>query len=80
MREEVRLTYKKDLQNNEPEIKNKYSNLEQEAKKKIKNIKSKPSERSLSDNMESMIKTVLDRINREQKLEWHLEKLQRGIF
>lgn len=80
VREEVRLTYKKDLQNNEPEIKNKYSNLEQEAKKKIKNIKSKPSERSLSDNMESMIKTVLDRINREQKLEWHLEKLQRGIF
>ena len=31
-------------------------------------------------HLESMIKTVLDRINKEQGIEWRLEKLQRGIF
>lgn len=80
VREEVRLNYKKDFQNNEPETKNKYNNLEQETKKKIKEIESKLSGQSLPNNMESMVKTVLDRINKEQKLEWRLEKLQRGIF
>ena len=47
--------------------------------KKLKEIESKFSGSS-SDNIESMIKTVLDRINKEQGIEWRLEKLQRGIF
>ena len=53
--------------------------IEQETKKKLKEIESKFSGSS-SDNIESMIKTVLDRINKEQGIEWRLEKLQRGIF
>ena len=79
VRENVRMIYKKDFLNNDSETKNKYSSFEQETKKKLKEIESKFSGSS-SDNIESMIKTVLDRINKEQRIEWRLEKLQRGIF
>ena len=79
VRENVRMIYKKGFLNNDSETKNKYSSFEQETKKKLKEIESKFSGSS-SDNIESMIKTVLDRINKEQGIEWRLEKLQRGIF
>ena len=79
VRENVRMIYKKGFLNNDSETKNKYSSFEQETKKKLKEIESKFSGSS-SDNIESMIKTVLDRINKEQRIEWRLEILQRGIF
>ncbi len=78
-----KLNYRKPFRNYRSEaedVKRDLSRFEREIGERINRLETSPSSAAPMDISEEAIRNILERAEKKQKLDWRLEKLQRGIF
>lgn len=76
----IQLHHKKSVQSDRTGQTSAYSRFERDIKTKLDRLETPPIPTPRASSAEDLVKDVLEKVSRKQRLDWRLEKLQRGIF